>query len=69
MNDDQSIFFGLDAFSVRKGNFLKYKNQYFFYKKTGFAMGCSQRKEKKEKNSYKAKNHHVRRDGFYKLLS
>lgn len=25
----------LDAFSVRKGNFLKYKNQYFFYKKLG----------------------------------
>jgi hypothetical protein len=22
-----------DAFSERKGNFLKYKNQYFFYKK------------------------------------
>ena len=21
----------MDAFSVRKGNFLKYKNQYFFY--------------------------------------
>jgi len=56
----------LDTFSVRKGNFLKYKNQYFFYKKTGATEGCSLIKEKKEKNSYKPKNHHVRRDGFYK---
>jgi hypothetical protein len=38
--------FRLDAFSVRKGNFLKYKNQYFFYKKTGFTQGSFQRKGK-----------------------
>jgi len=58
----------LNAFSVRKGNFLKYKNQYFFYKKTGFTIRCSPIKEKKENNSYKPKNHHVRRDGFHQFL-
>ena len=43
--------FRLNAFSVRKGNFLKYKNQYFFYKKIEITIGCSRRKEKQEKNN------------------
>lgn len=33
MKYNQPKLIEADAFSVRKGNFLKYKNQYFFYKK------------------------------------
>jgi len=32
MKYDRSKLIDTDAFSVRKGNFLKYKNQYFFWK-------------------------------------
>ena len=56
------------VFSGCKDNFLKDKNQYFFYKNIAVVVRFIQWKEKKGKNSYKPKNHHVRRDGFNELI-
>jgi hypothetical protein len=52
------------VFSGCKDNFLKYKNQYFFYKKTASFCETCKSNIKKDKKVYKSKNHHVRRDGF-----
>jgi len=50
----------LDAFSVRKGKFLKYKNQYFFYKKIGkIEMDRSLMNESIKESLINQKNHHV----------
>ncbi len=55
MKYDQTKLIEVDAISVRKGNFLKYKNQYFFYKKTVSVFEDSKSKAKKDKNSCKPK--------------
>ncbi len=58
----------LDAFSVRKGNFLKYKNQYFFYKKKDALKQPSNRSVLKGEKYLKIKKPSHYRDGFWKKL-
>jgi len=44
-------------FSVRKDNFLKYKNQYFFYKNEVNFKELFSTKRYTKKNAFKRKNH------------
>jgi hypothetical protein len=49
---------------VRKGNFLKYKNQYFFYKKTVCFIQAAYGSKIKKKKHLKTKKPPRYRDGF-----